>query len=115
ARAAPRPPPREDGVEDVAERPEPATKALEATRAGPVHSAVAEHVVCGPALPVGQHPIRLVQLLKAGLGAVGGVDIGMVALGGATIGALDLLIGGVALDAQHLVVVPLGGHRARII
>ena len=65
----------EERVEDVAERPEPAAEAARTARARPVHPAVAEHVVRGSALPVGQDAVRLVQLLEARLGAIGGVDV----------------------------------------
>ena len=101
----------EERVEDVTEWAEPTTEALEAARGRAVDARVAEHVVCRPPLPVRQDAVRLVQLLEPLLGTVAAVDVGMVALGEATEGALDLRLVGVLRHTQDVVVVTLHGHR----
>ena len=102
--------PAEEGVEDVAERAEATAEALEPARRRALHPGVAEHVVGAAALAVREDAVRLVELLEALLGAVAGVDVGMVALREATEGTLDLGVVRVARDAEDVVVVALHGH-----
>jgi hypothetical protein len=71
---------------------------------------VAEHVVRGAALAIGENTVCLVQLLEARLGAVVLVDVGMVLLRETPKGALDLGVIGLAPDAEDVVVVTLHGH-----
>ena len=69
-------------------------------------SVKAKLVVPGALVRVGQHLVGLVQLLEAGLGLlVVGVQVGVALLGLAAVGALDVLVGGVFVNAQHLVIV----------
>ena len=57
---------------------------------------------------VGEHVVRGVGLLEPFLGlAVAGVRIGVVLLGQLPVGALDVALGRVRRDAEHLVVVLL--------
>ena len=102
--------PAEEGVEDVAERAEPATEALESAGRRTLDAGVPEHVVRRAPLAIGEHPVRLVQLLEARLGPVIRVDVGMVPLREAPERTLDLGVVGIAADAQDLVVVTLHGH-----
>ena len=102
----------EERVEDVAERPKAAAESLVAAGAGAVDAGVPEHVVRLPALAIRQDAIRLVELLEALLRPVAGVDVGVMALRRTAEGALDLLVGGAALDAEHLVIVALDRHGA---
>ena len=105
----------EEGVEDVAEGPEPATESVEPAGAGAVHAGVSEHVVGLAPLAVRKDPIGLVELLEAILRSIALVDVGVMALRGATKRTTDLVVGGAALDAQDLVVVALDRHRPGII
>ena len=107
--------PTEERVEDVAERPESTTEALETAGGRTLDSGVAEHVVRRATLPIRQHPVRLVQLLESILRAVVLVDVGVMLLGEATECPLDLGIVGVSGDPEHLVVVTFHGHGAPII
>ena len=98
----------EERIEDVRE----AAEALEARPAAIAPDAgPAEHVVALTTLRVGQDLVGLVDLLEPLLGLGVRVDVGVPLLGELAEGALDLGVGGAALDAQDLVVVALrGGH-----
>src|SRR5579862_3626307 len=65
----------------------------------------AELVVRGALLGVLQHLVRLLHFLEARLGVWLLAYIGVVLAGQPPVGALDLIRGGGALDAQDLVVV----------
>jgi len=72
---------------------------------------VAEHVIGGPPLPVRQDAVCLVELLEPLFGAIAAVDVGVMALGETTEGALDLRLVGVLRHTKNVVVVTLHGHR----
>src|SRR5688572_2434126 len=92
---------------------------VEVVEADPAHAArhagrrglVAEAVVARAALGILEHLVGLGRLLELRLGrGVARVAIRMVLQGELPIGRLDGVLVGPALDAQHLVVVALGGH-----
>ena len=60
--------------------PNPPPKPSNPPRRCAVDAGVAEHVVRAAALSVREHPVRLVELLEALLGAVAVVDVGMMLL-----------------------------------
>src|SRR5262249_28887134 len=105
------------------EAPEPAEVAHEgAQRVGDVEvgvdaaaprlGRVTELVVAVAAIGIAQHFVGFGGFLEARLGAVvAGIAVGMELQGELAIGLLDDLVGGVALDPKHLVVVALGGHQ----
>src|SRR5262245_24679101 len=110
--------------EDVAE-PEDVAQAREDVRevgedgrietrpgSGPRDAGVTETVVEAPFLAIGQHGVRFGGFLELILRlSIARVSVGMVLEGQFSIRALDLLIRGLALDAQHLVVITLA-HAA---
>src|SRR6185503_20358592 len=104
----------EDLAEDVAECIGEAAEAFRAARAcaerrGLVDAGVAELVVGRALARVGQHLIGFLALLEFLLGLlVAGVAVRVVLHRHAAIGLLDLVLGGVAVDAQHRVIVALG-------
>src|SRR5690606_6103842 len=72
----------------------------------------AELVVAAAGLRVFQDGVGLADLLEALLGAGLFIDVGVVLTGEFAVGALDLVLGSVPLDAEHLVVVLIfHGHR----
>ena len=77
-----------------------------------VGAGVAELVVAGPLLAVGEDLVGLGRLLELldGLG-VAGVAVGVVLDRQLAIRRRDLLVGSVALHAQDFVVIAFGGHR----
>ena len=77
-------------------------------------SRVPEHVIGLPALRVGQHLVRLVDLLEAGVRLLGGIHVGVPLLGELAERALYVLVRGSAGHAQDVVVITLGGHLARV-
>ena len=90
-----------------------------------VHSRMAELVVAGALLLVGQHLVGLVGLLEFGLGGlVAGVQIRVVLLGLFPVGLLDLLVRGALGHAEdfiiisflfwHRVLSPLNGRNGRV-
>src|SRR5262249_31101158 len=83
--------PTEERVEDVAEALESAERAARSLLSVAAQTGLAEHVVCLPALRVGQDLVGLVDLLEP-LGRVRRrVDVGMPLLGQAAERALDVL------------------------
>ena len=99
--------------EDVLEVREAA--ALEATAAAlrAFKGLVPETVVLGALLRVAQHVVGLGGLLEELLGLlVSGILVGMVLDGHLLVGALDLVLGSVLGNSQHLVVVALCHHPA---
>src|SRR5699024_9556829 len=106
----------EEGAEDVtqvdvahieaAEAAEPAAGAAGAEVG--IHPGVAELVVAGALLLVGEHLIGLVDLLELGLGIlVAGVQVGVVLLGLLPVGLLDLIVAGPLGHAQDLIIIAL--------
>src|SRR6185312_5686964 len=104
----------EDLAEDVAERVGEAAEAFGAARAraesrGGIDARVAELVVGRALARVGQDLVGLLALLEFLLGVlVPGVAVRVVLHREAPIGLLDLVLGGVAIDAEHRVKVALG-------
>ena len=102
--AAPRPAPRraahavEEGVEQVAEPPAPnGSPPAAAPAPGPNTPGRAETVVAGPSFGVAQHLVGQADLLELLAGvAVALVGVGMVLPGLGPVGALQLVVGGVA-------------------
>ena len=81
---------------------------IEAARAGAAHAGMAEAVVGRALVGVGDDRVGLGRRLELLFGRrVARVAIGMVLERQLAIGALDLGVGGVAPDAEDLVVVPL--------
>src|SRR5262249_28711256 len=72
---------------------------------------VAEAVIGLPLGGVAQYLVGLVDLLEVGLRALVFVHIGMELARQAAKGLLDFIFAGVALQAQHFVIVAFGGHR----
>ena len=69
---------------------------------------VAEPIVRRALVGVGEHRVRLRRLLELLLGVlVAGVAVGMVLERELAVGALDVLVGRVPRDAEHVVVVAL--------
>ena len=103
----------EEGVEEVAE-PTGAERVAARTVPGGLaeHPGVAEAVVAGPPLGIPQDLVGQADLLEVlvvlAAGLVG-VRVELAGLG--PVGALQLLVGGVAADAEELVEVGVG-HRA---
>ena len=98
----------EKDVEQVPETPE--TEGVRAAGSRAPHGLRPEHVVTAPPLRVAQRLVGDRDLLEAGLGlSVVGVRIGVKLPGEPSVGALELVLGGVAGDAEQLVVVL--GHR----
>src|SRR5580658_125387 len=93
----------EEHVEDVAEA---LGTESEAAAALTVDARVAEAIVVGPLLRVGEDLVRLVDLLEVSLGGdfVLG-DVGMILARQLAIGALDRMFVGVTRDAEDVVVV----------
>ena len=70
---------------------------------------MAEAIVQAALVPVGQHGVRLGSFLELFFGGrVAGITVRMVVKRQFTVGALDLLFVGVALNAEDLVVVAFG-------
>jgi hypothetical protein len=70
---------------------------------------MAEAVVLGPLLLVAEDVIGILHFLEAALGLlVAGIAVGMIFAGQLAVGLLDLVVCGVALDAQDVVVI--AGH-----
>ncbi len=91
----------EEGVEEIADRAEPLEIRRVAAGAQPV---VAVTVVGGSPLAVGEDLVGLGGLLELLLGLrVVGVDVGVQLARQRAEGFLDVLLGGVTLDAEHLV------------
>jgi hypothetical protein len=79
-----------------------------------VHARVAELVVGGALLGVGENLVGLLGLLEFLLrGLVVRGAVRMVLHRELPIGLLDLLVGGVAVDAEHRVVIALFRHVSR--
>ena len=77
---------------------------------GGAHALGAVHVVAAALLRVAQGLVGDRDLLEAGLGGrVAVVGVGVVLAGEAAVGLLDLVVGRVPADAEHLVEV--GGHQ----
>src|SRR5438034_583018 len=103
--------PAEEGVEDVAEAPESGTEACpEPTLAR--NPRPAEQVVSLPALWVGQHLVRLVELLEPLRGRGVLVDVGVPLLRELAVGALDLGVARVAHYPQDFVIIAFRDHAA---
>ena len=78
--------------------------------AAPLDARVAVGVVAPALVRVAEDAVGLGRLLEALLGLlVAGVAVGVVLEGELAVGGLDLLLRGVARDAEHLVVVALAG------
>ena len=103
---------REECVEEIAE----AREAISERRARPTHVAetgLPRNVVDLPALGIGEDLVRLVDLLEPFGGGGFGADVRMPLLRQLAKGALDVRVGGAALDAEDLVVGTLGGHLVK--
>src|SRR5690606_27633551 len=100
-------------AEPVAERGEDVLDIGEAAGEGAFFdAAVAELVVAPPLLRVGEYGVRLGRLLELGLGlGVVRVAVGVVLEGELAVRGLQLVLSGVARDAEHLIVVALARHR----
>ena len=99
----------EERVEDVADAAEAGEGITTARLPGAADAGVAEPVVASPLLRVAQDLPRLGDLLEVvlGVGVVGvGVGVQLPRLG--PVGPLDVVLGGVARDAEELVEV---GHE----
>jgi len=62
---------------------------------------------------MGTDVVGLGDLLEEGVGLRRGVLVGVILHGEAAVGLLELVVGGAAADAQHLVVVH--PHRRRLV
>ena len=80
----------------------------------PPRRGVAEHVVRLAALRVGQHLVRLVDLLEARVRLGRGIHVGVPLLGELAERTLDVVVGCAAGHAQDVVVITLGGHSIRV-
>ena len=100
----------EERVEDVAEPTEPGGAEPEVPLASATDPGPAEHVVALAAIRVGQHLVRLVDLLEALLRRGVRVDVGVPLLGELAERPLDLGVGGAPFHAEDGVVVEFGGH-----
>jgi hypothetical protein len=79
------------------------------------HAGPAEHVVRLTTLRIGQHLVRLVDLLEARIRLRRGVDVGVPLLGKLAEGTLDVLVGSAAGHAQDVVEITLGRHAFPIV
>src|ERR1019366_7928216 len=96
----------EDFAEDVERVVEPAAGGLAAARP---ERRVAELVVGGAFLRVGEDLIGFAEFLEAFLGGmVALVFVGMIFDGQFAVGLFELLVGSVAGQAEHLVVIAFG-------
>ena len=102
--------PAEERIEDVAEPTEPGGAEPEVPLAAATDTGPAEHVIALSAVRVGQHLVRLVDLLEALLRRRVRVDVGVPLLGELAERPLDLGVGGAAFHAEDGVVVEFGGH-----
>ena len=100
----------EERVEDVAEPTEPGVAEPEVPLALATDPRPAEHVVALAAVRVGQHLVRLVDLLEALLRRRVRVDVGVPLLGELAERPLDLGIGSAPFHAEDGVVVEFGCH-----
>ena len=99
----------EERVEEVAEA-EGVTRTAGTAGTAAADALLAEHVVAAALLRVAQRLVRDPDLLEGLLGArVVGVGVGVVLARHGAVRPLDLVLGGVALDAEELVVV---GHES---
>ena len=105
----------EEGVEQVAEpATEPGERVPGSARARPRHAPEPfrpEHVVLAPAFRVPERLVGQVDHLELLLGpAVAGVGVGMELARQAQVGALDLVLAGLARDPEQLVEIVDVGH-----
>ena len=108
----------ENAPKDVAQilEAEPAAiAAATVTAAGPevgIDAGVAELVVTGFLILIGQNLVGLVDLLKFGLGLlVARVQVGVIFLGRLSVGLFDLVIPGASVYAQDLIIISLIRQR----
>ena len=123
----------EEGAEDIAQVDVAHVKPAEAAKAAPgsaraeigIHTRMAELVVAGALILVGQYLVGLIGLLEFSLGGlVAGVQIRVVLLGLFPVGLLDLLVRGALGHAEdfiiisflfwHRVLSPLNGRNGRV-
>ena len=101
----------EKGAEDVSQVDVPHVEAAEtAARAARavirIHSRVAELIIAGPLLRVGQDAVGLVYLFKFGLRRlVPGVHVRVVLFGQLSVGPFDFVIGSALAHAQDFIVI----------
>ena len=108
AAAEPAEPAAEEGAENIAQvdvsHVEPA-EAAPGAEVG-IHPRMAELVIFGPLLFVGEHLIGLVDLLELGLGGlVVGVHVRVVLFGQLPVGLFNFIIRGAFADTQDFIVI----------
>ena len=98
--------------EDILHRESSAAEAaVTAAASRAAHARVAELVVTRPLVGIRQHVVSLGGLLELIFGLlVARILVGVVLNGGLAIGLLYLVGIGVALDAQHLIIIPFFCH-----